>query len=123
MSLAFAQKEPKPAPVPTARQWLRANYPDIDDVIEIFVSEWKRARKKTRRDWLEVLGGDKRGRPRKVNGVEFPVLRAARLRQELPLIGSERCDNPLEPAAPAVQREWSEDSDRRVFVRREPEDG
>jgi hypothetical protein len=67
------------------RQWLIDNdYNDIAELIDEVTAEWDRQGKKTRRNWWEVLAGDKDGKPRTVEGRKFPVLRAARLRQGLP---------------------------------------
>ena len=67
-----------------ARVWLRENgYGDIADRIEGVMVRWKSEGKRTRRNWWEILAGHKDGRPRVASGVEFPVLRAARIRQEL----------------------------------------
>ncbi len=67
------------------RQWLLDNdYNDVAELIDEVTAEWDRQGKKTRRNWWEVLAGDKDGKPRVVEGRKFPVLRAARLRQGLP---------------------------------------
>lgn len=44
---------------------------------------------KTRRNWWDVLAGDREGNPRKVEGVTFPVLAAARRRKGWPPCDSE----------------------------------
>lgn len=65
----------------SARQWLRTNdYDDIADMIDTVMRAWERQEKKTRRDWYQVLAGDKNGAPRSVEGMEFPVLKAAQRR-------------------------------------------
>ena len=64
--------------------WLRENgYGDVADQIERVMARWKSEGKRTRRNWWEILAGHKDGRPRIAGGVEFPVLHAARIRQEL----------------------------------------
>lgn len=68
----------------TARQWLVENgYSDVAQMIDEIMAKWKTAGKKTRRDWWEVLAGDKDGNPRVVEGRKFPVIKAARIRQQL----------------------------------------
>lgn len=86
-----------------ATQWLRANsYDDVADDIEKIVMCWKRQGKRTRRNWWEVLAGDTRGNPRTVAQKEFPVLRAAQLRQGLPVTANALCRNPKEEAPPVL---------------------
>ncbi|MGH9460522.1 MAG: hypothetical protein ACRD1X_04860 [Vicinamibacteria bacterium] len=64
------------------RSWLRDNgYGDIVELIDEIQAEWRVHRKKTRRNWWEVLAGDKAGRPRVIEGRRFPVLRAAQIHQ------------------------------------------
>jgi DNA adenine methylase len=64
------------------RAWLRSRgYADVARQIEELLARWQRAGKKTRRNWWEVLAGGAGGRARTVDGVTFPVLRAARNRQ------------------------------------------
>lgn len=66
------------------RVWLRENgYGDVADQIEHVMVRWKREGKRTRRNWWEILAGYKDGRRRIAGGVEFPVLRAARMRKGL----------------------------------------
>ncbi len=65
-----------------ARVWLRENgYDKVADDIDRLLERWKREGKKTRRNWWEILAGRDNGEPRTVDGVTFPVLRAAQVRQ------------------------------------------
>lgn len=65
-----------------ARVWLRNNgYEDVTDSIDRLLVKWKKKGKKTRRNWWDILAGGKNGIPRTVDGVEFPVLKAAQIRQ------------------------------------------
>jgi DNA adenine methylase len=65
-----------------ARAWLRAHgHARVADLIDRVLARWARQGKKTRRNWWDVLAGDSRGRPRRVEGVVFPVLPAAVARQ------------------------------------------
>lgn len=65
-----------------ARSWLRANgHERVARKIESAIRKWAREGKKTRRNWWDILAGDKDGKPRKVRGIAFPVLEVARRRQ------------------------------------------
>jgi hypothetical protein len=69
-----------------ARHWLRNNgYDDIADQIEKLMARWAKDGSATRRDWWQILAGANNGSPRSVDGIEFPVLRAAQVRQGLPV--------------------------------------
>jgi hypothetical protein len=92
----------------TAREWLRANgYEETAQMIDEIMAEWKAQGLATRRDWWEVLAGDKRGNPRKVAGRTFPVIRAARKRQALPISDNAQ-SNAHREAAPKIrsQARW-----------------
>jgi len=65
-----------------ARVWLRANdYDDVADMIDGIMESWAAAGTKTRRNWWEILAGDRKGNPRIAAGMPFPVLRAAQHRE------------------------------------------
>ena len=65
-----------------ARHWLLAHgYNDVATLIDEVTAEWKAQGKRTRRNWWDVLAGGADGEPNVVAGREFPVLRAAQLRQ------------------------------------------
>jgi hypothetical protein len=67
---------------PTIRNWLRQNgYEDIADLIDEVMAKWKSQGNKTRRNWWDILSGDRNGKPRRIGDVEFPVLRVAQERQ------------------------------------------
>ena len=84
-----------------AKHWLQQNhYEDIAALIDQVTEEWKQQGKRTRRNWWEVLAGDTKGNPRVVAGREFPVLRAAQLRQGLAVTESAICRNPDEEVPP-----------------------
>lgn len=69
----------------TAREWLLENgYRETAEMIEDIIKEWKRFGKKTRRNWWDVLAGDREGNPRRIEGRVFPVYNGARKRQGLP---------------------------------------
>jgi DNA adenine methylase len=77
------------------RAWLLQNgHEKIAAQIDQLERQWRAAGKKTRRNWWEVLAGNKRGLSCKVDGVAFPVLKAAQSRQK----------RSVTQAAPAVRR-------------------
>jgi hypothetical protein len=68
----------------TVIPWLRASgYREIADLIEEIESGWRANGLKTRRNWFEILAGDRKGRPRAVAGKTFPVIASIRRRQGL----------------------------------------
>lgn len=65
--------------------WLTFHgYGNVTKLIETLTRKWKADGKKTRRDWWVILAGTPSGKPRIVDGVTFPVLKAARRRQGYP---------------------------------------
>jgi DNA adenine methylase len=65
------------------RAWLRGQgHEDVVVKIDAAMRKWAREGRKTRRNWWDVLAGDKNGNPRKVLGIAFPVLAGARSRQQ-----------------------------------------
>ena len=94
-----------------AREWLiQNNYRDIADLIEEVVAEWKAQDKRTRRNWWEILAGDAHGNPRTVTGKTFPVLRAAQIRQGVPVSSAAICRNPKEEIPPIrVTARWPQE--------------
>ena len=92
-----------------AKQWLSENgYNDIAALIDEVETEWKSNGKQTRRNWWEILAGGTSGKSRVVAGRTFPVLRAAQIRQGVPIT-----DNALErgtreePPAVRVSGRWT----------------
>lgn len=86
----------------SARQWLRENgYYETALMIDEIEDEWQRAGKKTRRNWWDVLAGDRKGAPRTIEGRLFPVLKAAQIRQGVPIT----VDDPAPPSKAAVLQE------------------
>jgi hypothetical protein len=64
--------------------WLRQNgYSDVAVKIEEIVSNWRRNGLRTRRNWWEILAGDRSGKPREVAGEKFPIIASIRARQGL----------------------------------------
>lgn len=67
------------------RVWLGKNrYPDYLEIVDSLIAKWRSQGLKTRRNWWDIFAGDSEGNPRSVDGMEFPVLRAARRRKKLP---------------------------------------
>ena len=67
--------------------WLRANgYADVAERIEKIVANWKVNGVKTRRNWWDILAGDKVGKEREVAGERFPIIASIRERQGYPPI-------------------------------------
>jgi hypothetical protein len=78
----------------TARDWLRQNgYEDIAALIDEVLALLKAKGSKERRNWWDVLAGAKDGAPMVVAGHEFPVLRAAQIRQGKPVTPNALCRN------------------------------
>lgn len=87
------------------RQWLRTNgYDDVADLIDEVMEDWKAAGKKTRRNWWDILAGNKNGLPCERGGRKFPILRAAQVRQGKPITENAICRNPNEEIPPIVEQ-------------------
>jgi hypothetical protein len=68
----------------TCREWLRANgYPDVVALIDRAMAKMAERGSKQRRNWWDILSGGTSGKPCVCEGIEFPVLRVARIRQGL----------------------------------------
>lgn len=66
----------------TCRDWLRANgYEDIVELIDRAMAKMAARGSKQRRNWWDTLSGGPNGEPCVREGIEFPVLRAAQVRQ------------------------------------------
>lgn len=96
-----------------ARDWLRVNgYEDVADLIDEVMNEWKVQGKKTRRNWWDVLAGGKNGRPYMQGGKQFPVLRAAQIRQRKKVTSNAICRNLKEEISPRVETgRWAKRED------------
>jgi site-specific DNA-methyltransferase (adenine-specific) len=94
----------------SVRQWLvENNYNDVAELIDEVTATWDRQGKRTRRNWWEVLAGDKTGKGRVIEGAEFPVLSAARIRQGLPKAKGSLCRNKNEAIPHVVEQvRWKE---------------
>jgi hypothetical protein len=92
------------------RDWLRANgYEDVAVLIDEAVVKMAARGSKQRRNWWDILSGGQGGKPCVREGIEFPVLRVAQIRQ-----GKQVTPNAIR----RVKRELPPDV--RVGRRREP---
>ena len=92
-----------------ARKWLRENkYEDVAEKIEAVLSRWKKADKRTRRNWWDVLSGNSRGMSIRIEGVEFPVLKSAQIRQGRKVTANAICRSECEiPPVRVEQARWN----------------
>ena len=78
----------------TVRSWLNKNeYADIAQLIDGIMLEWHKNGNKQRRNWWDILAGDKNGKPRIIAGREVPVLRAAQIRKGVKVTENSICRN------------------------------
>jgi len=81
----------------SVRKWLvQNNYADVVALIDIVMDGWKTKETKTRRNWWDVLAGGENGNPRTIEGVTFPVLKAAQIRKGVPITDNAICRNEAE---------------------------
>lgn len=79
------------------RDWLRENgYEDVVDLIDQAMTNMADRGSKQRRNWWDILSGVKDGNPRIVEGIEFPVLRIAQVRQGKSITPNAISRNPKE---------------------------
>ena len=100
----------------TIRKWLiQNNYEDIAENIDIVMAGWSQKKTRTRRSWWDILAGGKNGKPRTVEGISFPVLKAAQLRKGVPVTKNAICRNTNE-IFPSVRksRRWANINERRI---------
>jgi len=70
----------------TCRDWLCENkYEDVANLIDQAMAKMTARGSKQRRNWWDILSGAKDGKPCIVEGIEFPVLRVAQVRQGNPV--------------------------------------
>jgi DNA adenine methylase len=85
----------------TTRHWLLENhYEDVAALIDEVALKWEKEGAATRRNWWDVLAGDREGKAAIVKGVKFPVLRAARIRKGLKVTAGCLCRNKNEEIPP-----------------------
>lgn len=92
----------------TARQWLAENgYPDVADLIDKALANIEAKQRKSRRNWWDTLSGGKDGKPLTREGVTFPVLRVAQIRQGKSVTENALCRNESEqPPDVAATKRW-----------------
>lgn len=70
----------------TCRDWLPENkYEDVAALIDEAIKRIEAKGKKSRRNWWDELAGRAGGRPLTREGITFPVLRVAQIRQGKPV--------------------------------------
>lgn len=94
---------PKNIPI---REWLLNNgYEDVAELIEQVMNGWKIKGTKTRRNWWEVLAGNKNGTPKTIEGVTFPILKAAQIRKGISITSNAICRNEEEVVPMVIESE------------------
>jgi hypothetical protein len=70
----------------TCREWLRVNgYEDVVELIDQATARMAARGSKQRRNWWDILSGGEDGKSCIREGIEFPVLRVAQVRQGKPV--------------------------------------
>jgi hypothetical protein len=91
----------------TCRDWLRANgYEDVVELIDQAMAKMAARGSKQRRNWWDILSGGEGGKACVREGIEFPVLQIAQLRQGKPITPNaiSRNSNELPPDVRATAR-------------------
>ena len=93
------------------RSWLEENgYHDVAKLIEDALEQWEHDGVRTRRNWWDILCGDRDGKAKTFGGREFPVLRAAQNRQGRSVTANSLCRNPNEvPPKKWKTERWAKD--------------
>ena len=93
------------------RKWLIQNgYEDIAVSIDQIMEGWQTKGTKTRRSWWDILAGGKNGKPRTIEGVTLPVLKAAQIRMGVPITENAICRNKAEEVPEIVHGgRWKND--------------
>jgi hypothetical protein len=94
--------------VMTIKKWLKADYPDVLEMINDAEAEWEAAGSGERRNWWLVLAGNEDGKPVTVGNRTFPVLRAAQVRKGVPVTANAICRNPNEVPPGLRYGRWKE---------------
>jgi hypothetical protein len=93
----------------TCRQWLLENsYADVAELIDQAVARIEAKGKRSRRNWWDTLAGGPGGKRSVREGIEFPILRAAQIRQGRPVTAEAICRNPNEqPPDVVATKRWN----------------
>jgi hypothetical protein len=76
------------------RKWLvQNNYDDVVVLINNVMNGWKEKGTRTRRNWWDILAGSKNGKPKTIEGITFPVLKAAQMRKGITVSDNALCRN------------------------------
>lgn len=87
----------------TCRRWcLENNYTDFVALIDKADASIAAKGKKSRRNWWDTFAGGENGQPSVREGIEFPVLRAAQIRQGRWVTPNAICRNEDEEIPPVV---------------------
>lgn len=92
----------------TARQWLAENgYEDVAALIDQAIASIEAKGKTSRRNWWDTLSGGNDGKPSVREGIEFPVLRVAQIRQGRDVTPNAVCRNEAEqPPDVVATKRW-----------------
>lgn len=92
----------------TARQWLSDNgYGDVAELIDEAIARIEAKGRKSRRNWWDTLAGGVDGKPMTREGITFPVLRVAQIRQGKPVTENAICRNASEqPPDVVATKRW-----------------
>ena len=83
----------------TCREWLIENgYEEVAGLIDQALASIEAKRRKSRRNWWDTLAGGPGGKGSVREGIEFPVLRVAQIRQGKPVTANAICRDENEQA-------------------------
>src|SRR5208283_3116109 len=109
----------------TCREWLRTNgYLDVVVLIDRAMAKMGGRGSKQRRNWWDILSGGPAGKPCVCEGMEFPVLRVAQIRQGKPTTMNAISRNDREKAPDTVVTgRWTRKEAEQNLPRPEPQQG
>lgn len=92
----------------TARQWLAKNgYGDVAKLIDAAIARIEAKGRKSRRNWWDTLAGGVDGKPMTREGITFPALRVAQIRQGKPVTANAICRSASEqPPDVVATKRW-----------------